>query len=78
MSIYFNIPARLMGSESSVYAGSSSNIQFDAANGAKDALVSPFTWFLLFAEGPGFEISGSAQQRDLAAFEFEADILQRD
>lgn len=81
MSVHFNIPARPMGPESSVYAGSSLNIRFDAVNGVKDASIGRFTLLSLTtlpSNSPSLEISRGAQQRDLIAFEFEADVLQRD
>ena len=69
MSVYFNIPAALKGSESSIYGGSSLNAQFDAANGAKDASGCFFNFMLrLLSQGPSLEISRGAQQRDLIAF----------
>ena len=51
---YFTIRAGRMCWKSSVYAGSSLNICFDAANGEKDASV------LFRAQGPDFEIAGGA------------------
>jgi len=78
VSAYFNIPVALKGSESSIYAGSSLNMRFDAANGPKDASACRFpTVHSLLSQGPGFEIPGGAQQRDLIAFQFERDILKR-
>jgi hypothetical protein len=75
VSTYFTIQMRTMWRKSSVYAGSSLNTRFDAANGAKEA------WLFCNStgsQGPGFEIAGGAQECDLSAFEVEGDILQRD
>ncbi len=81
MSVYFTIGMRLMCWKSSVYAGSSFNLPFDAVNGGKEASASYWLRYLFpspVSQGPVFEISGGPQECDLIAFQFEADILQRD